>query len=396
MRVTTRDRGSIREIGRKAVRLLPALTLCAALSGAAQAEVDADPLVGSDLPAASNPHWVWVNDFVFHHMADGKAFLIDGDAGSMRGMLSTGFGFGGVLLPKSRSQILAPETYFSRGTRGTRTDVVTFYDPRKLSPTGEVEIPAKRVSAMPMLSHSGLTDDDRFLLIYNYTPQQSISVVDVQSKSFVGEIDGAGCALVYPTGPRSYFSLCGNGGAFSVQLDDAGKAINKAHTEKPLFDPEADPVTEKGVRVGNTWWFATFGGDVLPLETTPTSVRAGQRWSLLDAEAKAEGWLPGGMQHLAVHTATKRLYSLMHIGGAASHKDPGTEIWVYDLATQKRVQRIKLEDPATSTAITQDAQPLLFTIFIGAQKVDVYDPQSGKRLRVVSEIGFTPTTLVTY
>jgi len=60
------------------------------------------------------------------------------------------------------------------------------------------------------------------------------------------------------------------------------------------------------------------------------------------------------------------------------------------------VQRIKLEDPATSIAITQDAEPLLFAIFLGAGKVDVYDPKSGKRLRVVKEIGLTPTTLVTY
>jgi methylamine dehydrogenase heavy chain len=394
MQIKKRDLGLLGAIVRRTASVLSALVLCGA-SAAARAEVQADPLVGSDLPAASNPHWVWVNDFVFHHMADGQAFLIDGDAGRMLGMLSTGFGFASVVLPKNRAQILAPETYFSRGTRGTRTDVVTFYDPRKLSPTGEIEIPAKRASAVPMLSLSGLTDDDRFLLIYNFTPVQSVSVVDVQKKSFVGEIDGAGCALVYPTGPRSYFSLCGNGGAFTVQLDDAGKPAARAHTE-PLFDPEADPVTEKGVRIGNTWWFATFKGDLLALETTPSSVRAGQRWSLLDAQAKAEGWLSGGMQHLAVHAATKRLYSLMHVGGVSSHKDPGTEIWVYDLATQKRVQRIKLEDPATSIAITQDAQPLLFTIFIGAQKVDVYDPQSGKRLRVVNEIGFTPTTLVTY
>jgi methylamine dehydrogenase heavy chain len=369
--------------------------LGAGLCGAARADVDADPLVGSELPATPSPHWVWVNDFVFHHMADGKAFLIDGDQGSMLGMLSTGFGFGGLVLPRSHAQILAPETYFSRGTRGTRTDVVTFYDPRKLVPTGEVEIPPKRVSAMPMLSHTGLTDDERFFLVYNFTPAQSVSVVDVQKKAFVGEIDGAGCALVYPTGPRSYFSLCGNGAAFTVQLDDTGKPTARTHTE-PLFDPEADPITEKGVRVGNTWWFATFDGDMLPLETTPATVRAGPKWSLLDAEAKAEGWRPGGMQHLAVHQATKRLYSLMHVGGIATHKDPGTEIWVYDLATKKRVQRITLEDPATSIAVTQDAQPLLFTIFIGAQKVDVYDSQSGKLLRVVNEIGFTPTTLVTY
>jgi len=389
------ERTAVRSRTVLAASALAATLTLATMPADVTAEIEPDPLIGSDLPAASNPHWVWVNDIVFHHMADGKAFLIDGDAGSMLGMLSTGYGFGGVVLPRNRSQILAPETYFSRGTRGTRTDIITYYDPRKLSPVTEVPIPSDRVSAIPMLSQTQLTDDDRFLLLYNFTPAQSTTVVDVQNRKFVGQIDGGGCALVYPTGPRSYFSLCGNGGVFTVQLDDAGGAVARAHSE-PLFDPIKDPVTEKGVRFGNTWLFATFGGGVVPIEATATTAKAGQRWSLLDDEDRAGNWRPGGMQHLAIHAASKRLYSLMHVGGVDSHKDPGTEIWVYDLDTRKRVQRIKLEDPATSIAVTQDANPLLFTIFIGAQKVDVYDPRSGKLLRVVKEIGFTPTTLVTY
>ena len=39
---------------------------------------------------------------------------------------------------------------------------------------------------------------------------------------------------------------------------------------------------------------------------------------------------------------------------------------------------------------------MLFAIFIGAAKVDVYDPKGGKLLRSIGEIGFTPTTLVSY
>jgi len=355
----------------------------------------ADPLAAAELPAKPGAHWVWVNDMVFHHMGDGKAFLVDGDAGTMLGMLSTGYGFGGVLVPRNTSAILSPETYFSRGSRGTRTDVVTLYDGRKLSPTGEIVIPPKRVSAMPMLAQSALSDDERFLMVYNFTPAQSISVVDLKTKKFVGEVDGGGCAMIYPTGPRSYFSLCGDGAALSVKLDDTGKAAAKNRSAK-MFDPVKDPVTEKGVRVGNSWLFATFNGEILPIETTPDGAKAGTRWPLLDAKDRSDKWLPGGMQHLAVHTGTKRLYSLMHVGGLNSHKDPGTEIWVYDLGTKKRVQRIKLEAPATSIAVTRDAKPVLFTIFIGAQKVEVYDPQSGKHLRTIGEIGFTPTTLVTY
>ncbi len=361
----------------------------------AVAQLKTDPLVGSDLPAKPGPHWMWVNDVVFHHMADGKAFLVDGDTGTMRGMLSTGFGFNGVVVPRNRSVILSPEVYFSRGTRGTRTDVVTVYDPRKLAPVAEIGIPPKRGSHMPMLASAALTDDDRFLMIYNFTPAQSVSVVDVKARKFIGEIDIAGCALVYPTGPRSFFSLCGDGTALTVRLDEAGKAAGKARTAK-LFDAVKDPVTEKAVRRGDTWYFVTFAGDVVPVQTTGGKTTAGARWSLLDAADRKASWRPGGMQHLSLHAASGRLYSLMHVGGEWSHKDPGTEVWVYDLAARKRQGRIALEGPATSIAVTPDANAVLFAIFIGAPKVDVYDPKSGKLLRSIGEIGFTPTTLVPY
>lgn len=379
--------------GSKLHPLLTLATLFWTLTG--QADVKVDPLIGKDLPARSGAHWVWVNDIVFHHMADGKAFLIDGDSGRMLGMLSTGFGFNGVVLPANKALILSPETYFSRGTRGQRTDVVTLYDPAKLSPVGEIVIPPKRAGTLPMVQNSALTDDDRFLLIYNFTPAQSVSVVDLRSRKVVGEIDTAGCALVYPVGPRAFFSLCGDGAALLVTLDDTGKLANKQRSAK-LFDPQSDPVTEKAVRDGKTWLFASFAGDIVPVEYADGSVRAGTRWSLTSAAERKDKWLPGGMQHLAIHAGSRRLFSLMHQGGPDSHKDPGTEIWVYDVTNKRRTQRIALQGPATSITVSTDSKPLLFSIFIGAQKVDVLDAQTGKLLRSIPEIGFTPSTLVAY
>ena len=161
-------------------------------------------------------------------MADGKSFLVDGDSGRMLGMLSTGFGHGGVVLPGNGAVILSPEVYFTRHTRGKRTDVVTIYDGRKLSPVTEIAIPPKRVSAMPMLAQARLTDDDRFLLIYNYPPAQSVTVVDVPARKFVGEVDTAGCALIYPTGPRAFFSLCGDGTALISERCPDGSRTTSA------------------------------------------------------------------------------------------------------------------------------------------------------------------------
>lgn len=365
-----------------------------ATAGPLQGQLRPEPLTTAALPPAT-PHWVWINDIVFHHMADGKAFLFDGDAGKMLGMLSTGFGYTGLKLSPDGTVIASPETYFSRGTRGTRTDVVTLYDAKTLNPASEIVIPSKRAGQLPMSSASGITDDGRFLLIYNFTPAQTVSVVDLKARQFAGEVDIPGCAEVYPTGPRSFFSLCGDGTAFHLTLDDRGRPVTRGRTAK-FFDPLKDPITEKGIRDGARWLFASFAGEVVPVELGATGLAAGPRWPLTTAAERQQNWKPGGIQHLAVHAKRRRLFSLMHQGGTDTHKDPGTEIWVYDLsAGGKRLQRIPLDKPLTAIAVTSDLKPLLFGINIGLPELRVFDALTGKLLRTVAEVGFTPSTLVT-
>jgi methylamine dehydrogenase heavy chain len=382
--VALRDR--VAAVGRVAFAVWLSTSSCVA------ADLPVEPLTAVTLPKPANPHWVWVNDIVFHHMADGKAYLIDGDEGRFLGMLSTGYGFNGVV-PSSGDVVFSPETYFSRGTRGKRTDVVTLYSNTTLSPVAEIEIPAKRSASMAMLAAAAVTDDSRFLLLYNFTPAQSVTVVDTVERKFVGEIETAGCALVYPTGARSFFSICANGTLLNVSLDEQGRAASLSHTAR-FFDPDVDPVTEKGVRVGKTWWFASFAGQMHSIEVAPEGLRAGRKWWLTGEQERASGWRSGGLQHLAVHRDTQRLYAVMHEGGPATHKDPGKEIWVYDLNNGRRLQRISTKEPVTSILVSQDASPLLFACFIGRNTLDVYDARTGKFLRSVGEIGLTPTTLV--
>ena len=54
----------------------------------------------------------------------GRDYLVDADSGHFLEMLSTGFGFQKFEFPTGSGKIYAAETYYSRGTRGTRTDVV--------------------------------------------------------------------------------------------------------------------------------------------------------------------------------------------------------------------------------------------------------------------------------
>jgi methylamine dehydrogenase heavy chain len=368
--------------------------LLSALAGTASAQLPVEPGgVVEQLPARPGPHWVWVNDFAFFALPDGKAFLIDADAGRMLGLLSTGYSFTALVIPHGGDVIYSPETYFSRGTRGTRTDVVTIYDAVHLSPRGEIRIPPKRASIMAMIAGAVLTDDDRFLLIYNYTPAQSVTVVDTRARRFVGEIETAGCALIYPTGTRSFFSLCGDGSLLEVTLTEEGRAKSRKRTRE-LFDGLKDPLTEKAVRLGDTWLFASFEGTIYPLKSTPTGIELAPTWPLFSPQELGQHWRTGGLQHLALHRASGRLYAIVHRGGPETHKDPGADVWVWDLASHRRVQQIAVRNKLASIQLSQDEKPVLFGCSFESNRLDVYDAATGKYLRSVDGLGQTPGLLV--
>lgn len=350
-----------------------------------------EPASTEILPSMPGPHWVWVNDIPF--VPDARATLMDGDTGTMLGMLSTGYGFGGVLIPRKGYVIYSPESYYSRGTRGKRTDVVTLYDARRLAPVGEIALPPKRAVIMPMTSGAALTDDDRFLLIYNFTPAQSVTVVDTRTRRFVGEIGTPGCGLVYATGARSFFSICADGALLEVRLDDAGHSAGLTRTAQ-LFDPEKDPLAEEGMRAGNTWWFTSFQGWVYPLEHTAQGTHLGQRWSLFTPAERAQHWRTGGVQYLALSRLTDRLYVIVHQGNLASHKDPGKEVWVYDFGRHQQVQRMRLRQQAASILVTEDSKPLLFTCSVGSPALQIYDARTGRYLRTATSPTATPATMV--
>ncbi|GAC1300198.1 MAG: hypothetical protein NVS9B2_23930 [Steroidobacteraceae bacterium] len=364
--------------------------------GFAGAELPSDLGRGGEVATLAVPapkHWVWVNDFVFPHMSDGMAYLIDGDSGRYLGTLSTGYSFAHVLLSRDGKLIYSPETYFARGTRGRRTDVVTLYDPGTLKVLGEIPIPPKRSSNLPMIANQVLTDDDRFLLIYNFNPAQSVTVVDTKLRKFVREIEIPGCALVYPTGPRSFFSVCGDGSLSLVELDD-GAAAHLKRTQ-PVFPMTDDPVTEKAVRIGHVWYFVSFAGRIYSLQADAQQAEAGAAWWLTSEAERKAGWRPGGIQQLAVDPRKSRLYAIMHRGGVETHKDPGKDVWVFDLASRQRVQQLTLKNLSSSIQLSNDPQPLLYSIFIDAPDLDIYDAASGKLLRSVAHVGTTPTLMVT-
>jgi methylamine dehydrogenase heavy chain len=381
---------------RRAIQLVTGLIVLAAGGQGFAADpppLKPDPLGRVEtLPDKPGTHWVWVSDMVWFAMPDGRATLVDADTGTMLGMLSTGYTFNSLSLPREFGEIYSAETYYSRYTRGDREDVVTVYDARDLAPIAEIGIPPKRASTTPKLSTASLTDDDRFMAVWNYTPAQSLSIVDLEAREFVGEVPMPGCALAFPAGARRFLALCGNGTVQPIVLDDQGQATAQGMSEQ-FFDVDADPVTEKGVRRGDQWYFVSYAGVLHTVDISGDEVEFPPTWSLVTDADRQESWRIGGIQHLAVHRAGKRLYALMHQGPKDTHHQAGTEVWVYDLDAQKRIQRFELIGPAASIEVSQDAKPLLYAVYPDVPELVVYDALTGAHLRTVAEISITPSLI---
>ncbi len=365
--------------------------LSALLNVAAFAESDTVGTV-EQLPAAPGKHWLWVYDAVLNFMIAGRASLIDADTGRFLGMVNTGYSFTQLTLPADHHAIYSAETYYSRYTRGKRTDVVTIYDPQTLSPLREIEIPPKRGATIPMLHSAVLTDDERYMVVFNITPGSSVTIVDVVNARVVGEIETPGCSLVYPAGVRRFFMLCTDGSALTVTLDEDGKQQAKTRS-KPFFNPEVDPLSERSTRLGDTWLFASFDGYLYSVDVAGEQLSFGQRWSLFSDDERSDAWRMGGFQHLAVHQPSGLLYSIMHQGGKNTRKDPGKDVWVYDVAGRRKVREIIMRNTTGLIELTQDEEPLLITAFTPVNSVDVYDARSGNYLRTIEELGYTPSGL---
>ena len=341
------------------------------------------------IPETPHPHWVWIYDMAADSMPDGRAYLYDGDTARLLGMLNTGYSFNALNIPGHYREVYSAETYYARTTRGERTDVVSIYDPFKLLFVAEIEIPAKRASTLPRLADSALTDDDRFMAVFNLTPAASLSIVDVEQRRFAGEVMTPGCAMAYGAGDRRFFALCSDGSLLLINLTDEG-AQASAQRSEPFFNALEDPILETGVRHGDTWYFLSVLGKVHPVEIAADGPVFSDTWWYLDEKDRAANWRIGGMQPVALHNARQRLYILMHQGDFYSYEAPGPEIWVYDLATRSRVEKFSTRQQNISIAVSQDDSPLLYTITEDLSSLDIYDSSSGEYLRSAGELGITP------
>jgi methylamine dehydrogenase heavy chain len=354
---------------------------------AAYAEFEPEKIgIGNQLPEAIPDHWVLVRDFGALGLSiEGRVLVVDplgehiGD--QFKGMITASFA-AALEFSARRNEIYVAETFWSRGGRGgEQTDVVTIWDPQTLSVIDEVLIPRGRLVGFPKRNVSGLIGGDRFLGIYNFTPAQTVSIVDLEKRIFVGEIPIAGCGLVVPTGVRSFTSICANGSFRTTHLQADGR-LGGVSTTEVLFDPQESPVFEMPLMANGTAYFVSYDSHVLPVDIRGERISAGARWPLAQ-EASEAGWRPGGI-NTHVHDTAGLGYVLMHPeGGEGTHNNGGSEVWVYDLGSKKRLSRIALQTWGVTLGVSGSGDQRLLHVTNLDRKIDVYRIPSGEHVRTL-------------
>lgn len=333
------------------------------------------------------PHW-------FSVRGGQIAYLIDGDSGRVKGTLQLSQ-FSPAIRPQmNKGMIYAYGSFYTRNVYGDRTDVVIGFDATTTLPVVEVEIPARAAG----IGHSGMIGliDDKFIGVWNISPGVSVSIVNTETNEFVGEVSTPNCAGVYPV-EGGFVMACADGRVQLIELDDSGAEIGRRRSEV-FFDLEEDPVYDYAVASAEGWIFMSLEGMVYEVTVDGGEVLVTEGWSINPPDSETpdrngfvvtpdDDWRIGGRQPFAYNADTGVLVTIMHQGGGQeTFEDAGTEIWGFNVPTQRRGYRLALDDghEVSSVQLTQDEEPLMLMSVSG--NLEIRNPQTGGLIRVVEDI----------
>ncbi|WP_176593633.1 amine dehydrogenase large subunit [Sphingobium sp. EM0848] len=341
------------------------------------------PNVGS-LPETWPKSWVLIHDLNFASILDGKLAVVDtaSPGRPLKGLVRAAQ-FANELVSPERGEIYTAETFYSRLTRGERTDAITIWDMKSLQPKGEILLPGgKRQLSVTYPNLFQFTNGGKWALVANFTPAQSVTVVDLEGRKVLNEIDLPGCTQIYPSGDRGFSSLCADGSMFSVALDDKGQAASSKSIAK-VHDIDKQPLFGTPAMVGRTAWFVSFYGMIQGIDLSgPVARPLPGMFSVGTAAGGAPQWRPGGWQVISAD-AKGLLYVLMSPNGKeGSHKDGGTEVWVVDPVKKMRLSRIALKGQGLAIAVTHEDKPQLIVARTDGV-IDVHDAASGAFVRTL-------------
>ena len=359
----------------------------------ANADLPADTIGNTVLAFPPEAHRAFIVDVEFESFVVGRVTVVDPDKKRVLGMVPTGFAAPSTLSHDQKT-LYSADIFYSRGTRGTRTDVLTAWDSSTLSPAWEVLIPSKRAESLTQRYGLKTSADDRFVYVYNFTPSTSVTVVDTQAKTVTAELAIPGCVLNYPVGNRRFASLCGDGSLQVVTLNDQGQETARNRTA--FFDPNAEKLNERAVNVGDTYYFTTTTGTVRPVDFSGDAPKILGSWTLTTEAEKQAGWAPGGWQLMAVAPKLNRLYVLMHDAHEPMKwEDPSPLIWAFDLKTHKKVATLEAPVPVWSLQATGDDKPLLLGADIEGG-LQIFDLKTDKLNASMPKVAKTATQIMSY
>ncbi len=350
--------------------------IIAAASCGVFAEVPVDKITVLNLPPAT-PYRLYLSDMAISHFVDSKLMIIDGESLNVVGHVALGM-TGHVTLTPDRSELLVSTAYMTKLNRGERIGQMDVYDASTLKLKAEISVPPKHSQSMPYRGKIRTSADGRLVYLQNSTPASSVTVVDRIAGKFVAEIATPGCWMIYvPQSVSDRFStLCGDGTMLTVKLDAEGKPLERKKSAK-FFDADEDALFTSGAQHEDNYTFVSFRGNVQTVNVAGDTAVAEATWPLVTAAEAKAGWRPGGYQPVALHDKSGRIYVGMHPKGKeGSHKSAAKEIWAFDPASKKRIDRVPAYH-ATVIAVSRGDAPRVFAYSTDKSSLAVFDA-SGK------------------
>ena len=353
-------------------------------SAGAFAQVPLDTIPNSrTLPGEYPESWVIVQDFNYPTMVLGGYIIIDVAAKTdqVKGQFQ-GAQFAGLAWSKKRAELYVAESYYENVGYGQRSDLVTIYEQANLQAIGKVPLPGnKRAFMSPRTAMTRLTGNERFLLIFNFTPAASVTVVDMEQRTVAGEVQIPGCTFIYPYADQSFFTLCGDGSLAHFTLNASGDVIEEGLTD-PFNDIDNDAMYMTPGVFDQIFYFPTQFGRVQPVDLSGAEPVVLPDWSLISEEEEQDRWRPVRRETVDVDRSGT-LYVLMHRVEEDGARIGGTsEVWSFDPAARKRVGRIGLRKDASALAVTGGDSPHL--VLLSGNGFGVYDAKTGE---FIQEIG---------
>jgi methylamine dehydrogenase heavy chain len=342
----------------------------------------------------TNPRRLFVLDVAFPAAEAARTYVLDGTTGQIEGMFNQAYWPNFAVAPDG-SELYAVDSYWEKHTRGKRSDYIVVRDARTLQVSEDIPLPAGRLLIVSKKYDFDVTPDGHYGLTYNLAPQTAVTVTDLKARKSVGTIAIPGCGLIFAQGPNRFSSLCADGAVATVTFDQSANATIKRTAN--VFEARNDPAFEHSGwdKRHQMLYLVTYHGMVVPVNLAGEQAVAGPAWSLSSDAERHAGWRPGGWQVCHFHSSRRRLYVLMHRGHDWTHKNSGTEVWEFDAASGRRLQRVKLPEPAQSIAVSQDEDALLYAI---GEDYRIYAVRlvTGKLLYKTGPLGFTPQLLTVW